>query len=67
MYVTKLACMCRKRIKGGKEKQKEKEIKHKKQKLDKRKMKRENQIKIIIYTRIYLSCNDAKSMTLSKD
>ena len=45
MYVTKLSCMCRKRIKGRKEKEKKK-TKHKKQKLDKRKVKREKYNKI---------------------
>jgi len=53
MYVTKLSCTCRKRIKGRKKK---------KQKLDKRKVKRGNKINIIIYTRIYLPGNDAKNL-----
>ena len=46
MYVTKLSCTCRKRIKGRKEKEKENETKHKKQTLDKRKVKREKYNKI---------------------
>jgi hypothetical protein len=52
--------MCRKRIKGRKKKEK----KETKQKLDK--MKSENKINIIIYTRIYLPDNDAKNLTRSK-
>jgi hypothetical protein len=39
MYVTKLSCICRKRIKGRKKKRKEKETKQKKQKLNKREIK----------------------------
>ena len=56
-------------IKGRKEKEKEKEkeTKHQKQKLDKRKVKRENKINIIIYTGIYLPNNDAKNLTQSND
>jgi len=47
MYVSKLSCTCRKRIKGRK-KTKEKETKEKKQKLDTRnKVKSENKINII--------------------
>jgi hypothetical protein len=61
MYMTKLSCTCRKRIKERKKK--EKETKHKKQKLDKRKVKRENKINIIIYTGIYLPGNGAKILT----
>ena len=49
-----------------KKKTKEKETKEKKQKLDKRKVKRENKINIIIYTRIYLLDNDAKNLTRPK-
>jgi hypothetical protein len=63
MYVTKLSCTCRKRINGRKGKKKKK----KKQKLDKRKVKRENKINIIIYTGIYLPGNGAKNLTRSKD
>jgi len=59
--VTKLSCTCRKRIKERKEK--EKETKQKKQKLDKRKVKSEKKINIIIYTIIYLSDNGAKNLT----
>jgi hypothetical protein len=59
MYVTKLSCTCRKRIKGRR--------KQKKQKLDKKKVKRENKINIIIYTWIYLPGNGAKNLTLLKD
>jgi len=59
MYVTKLSCTCRKRIKGRKEKKK-------KQKLDTSKVKRENKINIIIYTRIYLPDNGAKNMKILK-
>jgi hypothetical protein len=54
--------MYRKRIKGRKEKQKKK-TNHKKQKLDKRKVKSENKINIIICTRIYLPNNGAKNLT----
>jgi len=45
--------MCRKRIKGRKGKKEGKRNKKKKQKLDKRKVKSENKINIIIYTGIY--------------
>jgi hypothetical protein len=44
MYVTKISCTCKKRIKGRKEK--EKETKEKKQKLDKRKVKEKKYSKI---------------------
>jgi hypothetical protein len=44
----------------------EKKQKKKKQKLDKRKVKRENKINIIIYTRIYLLGNGAKNLTRLK-
>jgi hypothetical protein len=58
MYVTKLLCTCRKRIKWKKRKEKKekKEKKQKKQKLDKRKEKKrkDNKIKYIIYTVIDL-------------
>jgi len=44
MYVTKLSCMCRKRLEGRKEnKKKQNKTKQKKQKLDK--MKSEKRIK----------------------
>jgi hypothetical protein len=59
--------MCRKRIKGRKGKKEGKKTKKKKQKLDKRKVKSENKINIIIYTGIYLPGNDAKNLTRSKD
>jgi hypothetical protein len=65
MYVTKLSCTCRERIKW-KKKTKEKETKQKKQKLDTRKVKRENKINIIIYTGIDLPGNGAKNLTRSK-
>jgi hypothetical protein len=61
MYVTKLSCTCRKRIKWRRKQKK------KKQKLDTRKVKRENKINIIIYIGIYLPDNDAKNLTRSKD
>jgi hypothetical protein len=64
MYVTKLSCTCRKRIKG---KRKQKKRKRKKTKLDTRKVKSENKINIIIYTRIYLPGNGAKNLTRPKD
>jgi hypothetical protein len=60
MYVTKLACTCKKRIKGRRKQKK------KKQKLDTRKVKSENKINIINYTRIYLPGNGAKNLTRSK-
>ena len=41
--------------------------KEKKQKLDTRKVKSENKINIIIYTRIYLPSNGAKNLTRPKD
>jgi len=47
-------------------KRKKKETKQKKQKLDKRKVKRENKINIIIYTRIYLPDNGAENLTRLK-
>ena len=53
--------------KRKKRKKKEKETKQKKQKLDKRKVKSENKINSIIYTRIYLSGNDVKNLTRLKD
>ena len=49
-----------------KKKTKQKETKEKKQKLDTRKVKSENKINIIIYTRIYLPGNGAKNLTQSK-
>ena len=49
-------------------KRKKKQKKEKKEKkLDTRKVKRENKINIIIYTRIYLPDNGAKNLTRSKD
>jgi len=46
MYVTKLSCMCRKRIKGRKEKKrKQNKTKQNKQKLDTRKVKSESKKK----------------------
>jgi hypothetical protein len=65
MYMTKLSCTCRKRIKGRR-KQKQRN-KTKETKLDTRKVKRENKINIIIYTRIYLPSNGAKNLTQPKD
>jgi len=62
MYMTKLSCTCRKRIKGRR-----KQKKKTKTKLDTRKVKRENKINIIIYTRIYLPGNNAKNLTRPKD
>ena len=50
----------------NKKEEKKKKTKQKKQKLDKRKVKRENKINIIIYTRIYLPGNGAKNLTRSK-
>jgi len=50
MYVTKLSCTCKKRIKGRK---KTKRNKTKQKKLDTREVKKEIKINIIIYTRIY--------------
>ena len=47
-------------------KRKKKETKQNKKKLDKRKVKRENKINIIIYTGIYLPGNDTKNLTQSK-
>jgi len=61
IYITKLSCKCRKRIKGRKKR------KEKKQTLDKKKVKRENKINIIIYTRIYVPGNGAKNLTRPKD
>jgi hypothetical protein len=46
---------------------KKKETKQKKQKLDTRKVKRENKINIIIYTRIYLPGKGAKNLTRPRD
>jgi hypothetical protein len=50
-----------KRIEGRKKR------KEKKQTLDKKKVKRENKINIIIYTRIYVPGNGAKNLTRPKD
>jgi len=61
IYITKLSCKCRKRIEGRKKR------KEKKQTLDKKKVKRENKINIIIYTRIYVPGNGAKNLTRPKD
>jgi hypothetical protein len=57
MYMTKLSCTCKKRIKGRRKQEK------KKQKLDTREVKNKNKINIIIYTRIYLPSNGAKNLT----
>ena len=53
-----------KRKKRKEKKRKRNKTKKKKQKLDK--MKRENKINIIIYTRIYLPGNDTKNLTRPK-
>jgi len=59
MYVTKLSCTCKKRIKGRKKtKEKETKVRYKKS---------ENKINIIIYTRTYLPGNGAKNLTRSKN
>jgi hypothetical protein len=65
MYVTKLSCTCRKRIKGRRKQKKKKKTKE--TKLDTRKVKRENKINIIIYIRIYLPGNGTKNLTRPKD
>jgi hypothetical protein len=62
LYMTKLSCTCRKRIKWRKQ-NKTKQNKRNKE-LDK--MKSENKISIIIYTRIYLPGNGAKKLTRPK-
>jgi hypothetical protein len=70
MYVTKLSCTCRKRIKWKKRKEKKRnKTKQKKPKLDKRKEKKrkENKIEYIIYTVIYFPDNGAKNLTRPKD
>jgi len=67
MFVTKLSCTCRKRIKGRRKQKKMKQNKRKETKLDTRKVKKENKINIIIYTRIYLPDNSVKNLTRPKD
>jgi hypothetical protein len=61
MYMTKLSCTCRKRIKW--KKGKKNKTKQKKQKLDKGKKRKDNKIKYIIYTVIYHPGNGAKNLT----
>jgi len=63
MYVTRLSCTCKKRIKGRKEKKRKLD----KMKSEKRKEKRENKINTIIFTRIYLPGSGAKNLTRPKD